>query len=294
VHAYVLGPPTDRSQLFKDKPTRKGRETYDEEATALAAAELAFFAAADMAEGRGADSMRPFDTKFQITPDQAESIDFYREYYFGSGTGEDAWRQIEHDWMLGAAQFALKLDNDTNNTSLALAFELADGRVLLFPADAQVGNWESWHANADGSPRTWDVDSRKVTAADLLKRTVLYKVGHHGSHNATLREKGLELMTDESLVAMVPVDEYIAHEKKGWRKMPFTPLMSRLKELARGRVLRGDESLDALRFSATSKHRDEIKAFLKHVSESDETITVTGKDGNPASRPLFVEYLVPA
>ena len=29
-------------------------------------------------------------------------------------------------------------------------------------------------------------------SADLLHRTIFYKVGHHGSHNATLRERGLE------------------------------------------------------------------------------------------------------
>jgi len=37
---------------------------------------------------------------------------------------------------------ALQLDNDTNNTSVALAIEFTDsGKVLLFPADAQVGSW---------------------------------------------------------------------------------------------------------------------------------------------------------
>lgn len=36
-----------------------------------------------------------------------------------------------------------------------------------------------------------------VTAHELLARTVFYKVGHHGSHNATLRALGLELMTNE-------------------------------------------------------------------------------------------------
>src|SRR5437867_12940176 len=98
--------------------------------------------------------------------------------------------------MAGAAEFALNLDSDTNNTSLALAFELNDGRVLLFPGDAQVGNWESWHVDADGKPRSWQVNGRDVIARKLLERTVLYKVGHHGSHNATLREQGLERMTD--------------------------------------------------------------------------------------------------
>ena len=75
---------------------------------------------------------------------------------------------------------------------------------------------------ANEQVHVWDVDNgkRQVTAEQLLNRTVLYKVGHHGSHNATLREKGLEMMTDADLVAMVPVDVYIAHEKKRWTRMP--------------------------------------------------------------------------
>ncbi len=102
------------------------------------------------------------------------------------------WRQIESDWLGAAGTLALQLDSDTNNTSLALAIELSPGgKVLLFPGDAQVGNWLSWHAlhwTREGEPE------RSVDAADLLRRTAFYKVGHHASHNATLREKGLELM----------------------------------------------------------------------------------------------------
>ena len=94
---------------------------------------------------------------------------------------------------------ALKLDSDTNNTSLALAIELVpSGKVLLFPGDAQAGNWNSWHKLK--WPRKDDPD-HPVTVADLMSRTVLYKVGHHASHNATLRDKGLELMVDPDLVS---------------------------------------------------------------------------------------------
>ena len=35
-----------------------------------------------------------------------------------------AWRSIDHDWLGVAAELALQLDRETNNTSLALAFEL--------------------------------------------------------------------------------------------------------------------------------------------------------------------------
>ena len=71
------------------------------------------------------------------------------------------------DWLGASADLALQLDSRTNNTSLVLAFELVDsGHVLLFAADAQVGNWLSWHDLA------WTVDDKPVTAADLLARTV--------------------------------------------------------------------------------------------------------------------------
>ena len=111
-------------------------------------------------------------------------------------------------------------------------------------------------ARCCSSPATprWATGSRGTTAqlaagrlsdaADLLRRTALYKVGHHASHNATLREKGLELMERPDLVAMIPVDEQMAHRPKGGNPdgwdMPFAPLLDRLKAKTRGRVLRAD------------------------------------------------------
>jgi len=57
-----------------------------------------------------------------------------------------------------------------NNTSVILLLE-AGKRKILLPGDAQIENW----AYALGNP-TW----RK-----LLEDVSLYKVGHHGSLNAT-------------------------------------------------------------------------------------------------------------
>ena len=68
-----------------------------------------------------------------------------------------------------------------NNTSLVLAFELPESnKVLLFVGDAQRGNWRSW---TEGG---WQDGEKTITVRDLMSRTVLYKVGHHGSHGATL------------------------------------------------------------------------------------------------------------
>jgi hypothetical protein len=182
----------------------------------------------------------PFDIRFRLQPDDKlmkPAMDSYRN----PGA---KWRRIDYDWLHGAADLALQLDNMTNNTSLALAIErIEDGKVFLFPADAQQGNWLSWHDPA----MKWTVKAgqgtREVTAADLLNRTVFYKVGHHASHNATAKAKDLELMqkTDE-LIAFIPVDRAVALKKSppgSWR-MPARPLYLRLLQQCQGRVLRSD------------------------------------------------------
>ena len=90
--------------------------------------------------------------------------------------------------------------------------------MLLFAADAQVGNWLSW--------QDLKVDGRRqsVTGPDLLDRAMFYKVGHHGSHNATLKEKGLEKMK-KLRVAMIPVDQQVAIKMR-WGAMPLESLVA--------------------------------------------------------------------
>lgn len=153
-------------------------------------------------------------------------------------------RRIDGEWLGSAEALALKIDGDVNNTSLALAIETGSGDVLLFPADAQVGNWLSWHDQVYPSKPAAPEPQTK-TAAHLLERTILYKVGHHGSHNATAQDKGLELMTSPALVAMIPVVDAVAGEQKtrhnpeGWA-MPYDKLYDRLKERTRQRIVKGD------------------------------------------------------
>jgi len=107
-------------------------------------------------------------------------------------------------------QLALDSDNDTNNTSLVLAFEFVkQGEVLLFVGDAQVGTWQSWAKVEFKLPER----AKPFPAIELLSRTVFYKVGHHCSHNATLKKGGLELMTRDDLVAFIPLDQETAKSK---------------------------------------------------------------------------------
>ena len=131
------------------------------------------------------------------------------------------------------SDLAIRLDRHLNNTSLALAIELEEnGRILLFPADAQVGNWRSWHTVE------WK-ERPGVTAESLLNRPVFYKVGHHASHNATLGEKGLELMTSDELRAVIPLDRKTA-EKRDWH-MPYDKLFERLVSKTGDRVYITDD-----------------------------------------------------
>jgi len=71
------------------------------------------------------------------------------------------------------------LDDVLNNTSLILLFEIeGDGgtKRLLFCGDAQIENWEFVLKPSDDAP-----------LLDRLTEVDLYKVGHHGSRNATPR-----------------------------------------------------------------------------------------------------------
>jgi beta-lactamase superfamily II metal-dependent hydrolase len=87
------------------------------------------------------------------------------------GEPSDAVKDLLHRISRESALMgAVALEQAVNNTSLMLAFEVGDA-VLLFPGDAQ---WGTWKLNLE--------DSRRK---ELLERTTFYKVGHHGSHNAT-------------------------------------------------------------------------------------------------------------
>lgn len=272
--AYVLGPPKSK-ELFKDRPSASGGEAYLAGAPPTLADSFFAASAAGLSDQENRDDPRafPFAEDYHITPGEAQNRAFFRKYYFGDSPGQSAaWRKIDDDWLGVANELALALDSDTNNTSLALAIELAASRhVLLFPGDAQVGSWLTWHSYATWRAHAHDEPDREATAEDLLGRTIFYKVGHHGSHNATLRARGLELMGEQGLVAMIPVDEQLA-KKLRWR-MPYEPLLNRLIEKTRGRVIRGDTGLPT-REQAQALTDVEWQRFRAATVESDNSLYI--------------------
>ena len=131
-------------------------------------------------------------------------------------------------WFIDRAENAFKrnlldivniLDSFMNNTSLILLFEF-NGKKLLFPGDAQLENW------------TYALSQPGVKA--LLSDVDLYKVGHHGSRNATPKVlwEGFEKRKSKhaaSVLKTMMSTRAGAYEKSEEGKVPATNLVTALK-----------------------------------------------------------------
>jgi hypothetical protein len=149
VRVDVLGPPT----VEQSDAIRTERHTDPNEFWHLAAATIA-----------AGDAERPSP----LFPDAAVDRDRIPQ--------EARWviPEIERLRSEELLSIVRMLDGVLNNTSLILLFEVGDTR-LLFPGDAQIENW-SYALFA--APNHDEIRARLATAS-------FYKVGHHGSLNAT-------------------------------------------------------------------------------------------------------------
>ncbi len=116
-----------------------------------------------------------------------------------------------------------RMDNFLNNTSVILLIKAGTKR-LLFGGDAQVENW----GFALGQPAL-------VTE---LKKVDLYKVGHHGSRNATPRSL-MELWpetpdsAEPRMVGLMSTSLHTGHgDEDNETEVPRGPLVDALKERA--------------------------------------------------------------
>jgi hypothetical protein len=279
VRVYVLGPPSDPAALKVTNPRKTKQEGYE-----LAADASGFVDALDLTgDGRDAERSQPFAAHHRRPEAVMASDDFFRRHYFGDGA-DDAKelerRKIDTSWLEAAEQLALALGDYTNNTSLALAFELEDtGEVLLFPGDAQIGSWNTWPG------LEWTITegatTRTVRIGDLLKRTVFYKASHHASHNGTLSGRaqnafGLEQMTHRDLVCVVPVDVKMSKAMNWDRTLPWQPLLTRLGEVTRGRLVLTDRAaVPPVAAKLALLSPAERKRFAKAVTVTDDFVDYT-------------------
>jgi beta-lactamase superfamily II metal-dependent hydrolase len=258
---HILGPPRD-ADLSGIKNKEDENEMYSLQKHLSLAGSQAFLNAAQNINGAAGFSSSPFGEKYHVN--SQEKKQFLSMY----NSKDMKWRQIENDWLETSEQLALALNTYTNNTSLAMAIEFEEsGKVLLFPADAQSGNWISWHG--EEVTKALKKNGGK-TARQLLNSTVFYKVGHHGSHNGTASKSGLDKMGNSTtLVAMMPlVQDKIPSVWGGAKNFPAKGLYEELIKKTNGAVLRTDEGLIKKTSAKELREKNLSASMLKKLNEA--------------------------
>jgi beta-lactamase superfamily II metal-dependent hydrolase len=188
--AQILGPPRDEKFLARLDPPKGDR----------------FFKLDDSGKPVPADPITPFEKKWIATAKTFPSLP----------SVSDAEKKTLKDTIDNVAELAFALDQAINNTSV-VALLTYRGKNLLFPGDAQYGNWESWMNKPEGE--------------SILGHIDFFKVAHHGSHNATPKS-ALEKM-GEGFAAM------ISTQNRPWPSIPFKKMLVRLEQKASA-VVRSD------------------------------------------------------
>jgi beta-lactamase superfamily II metal-dependent hydrolase len=199
-----------------------------------------------------ADAQMPDDGElnpFKKWPDSVAdySVSAFREYRTAAqinagqhGTPPQL-AKVLHDVQPDVlAATADALDGTLNNQSLVVLFTCQDKR-LLFVGDAQWGNWEYW---LYGKPVTGKDPGITPSAKQILSSIDFYKVGHHGSTNATpipvveaLNPKCVAMCSTETGYPK-PKRTY-GNPAKG-TEVPRTKLMDALEKQIGNKLVRSD------------------------------------------------------
>jgi hypothetical protein len=202
---HVLGPPTDQSFLSQMNPP-KGHHF------------LRLNSDGDI-EPVGSP---PFTSKWLIPSDPeqfAQGTAGFKEIGFSASDAE----KLKTIAGLPLDDLAFALDQVMNNTSLVTLL-IFRGHHLLFPGDAQWGNWRNFLVNE--SPD------------DILPLIDFFKVAHHGSINATppevIDKMSMGKMGQGKFGAMVST------EIDTFNKVPLPALLTAFDTKSGQRIVRSD------------------------------------------------------
>jgi hypothetical protein len=121
-------------------------------------------------------------------------------------------------------------DQTLNNQSLVILFGFG-GKNLLFAGDAQWGNWENFlYGGAYGTPGHTEMTAK---AKAVLGKIDFYKVGHHGSANATPKDAVAAMRL--GCVGMCSTQIHAYNE------VPREPLLQALSARMNGQIARSDQ-----------------------------------------------------
>jgi hypothetical protein len=188
LEASILGPPPiDDLDLMKLMDLQKGVGEY----------------LAGEGEGNGNGPYDPFGPAWEVTPPNLSPNDAKRSFTlaglrewqiqrslleFSSVADAEAARlrmeeALKASQPIAALVAATTLNSFLNNQSLVVLFKFKN-KKLLFVGDAQAGNWEHWLYGTD-APNKTGASAVSSSAEQILTSLDFYKVGHHGSTNAT-------------------------------------------------------------------------------------------------------------
>ena len=184
IKVHVLGPPTiDQYPAVARQRSRDADEfwqLYQGLARGLSPADFGLDLDAD--EPFGAPGDASSEESMAAEPDPAAlEAPMPRQKVGDPGPVRWLTDQLSRQQVNSLLRIVRILDDVLNNTSVILLFEVPGARPLklLFPGDAQIENWE--YALKVVKEKERDAN------LDLLRNIDLYKVGHHGSRNATPR-----------------------------------------------------------------------------------------------------------
>jgi hypothetical protein len=259
--AQILGPPPQSAKAFVQlTDLKKGVGQYLD---------------STKASDTGARAIHPFLPHWFADPQQdypMRDVSGFPIDYKGLGAMVD---DAQPD-MLAAA--AAKIDTFLNNQSLVVLFKFG-GKSLLFVGDAQAGNWENWLYKLDAPAQDpTKVKAEIITESQQILETIdFYKVGHHGSTNATpiaVVDALSKNHTANGFVAMcsTQVDVYGNPDKN--TEVPRLPLMKAL----------GDEC------ALVRSDSFDIKTSEGTVKADPGTSLPVPKVGKLVKGNLYVEY----
>jgi hypothetical protein len=166
-----------------------------------------------------ATPVAPFDEVFRITAQRYPTAAF-REY--NRHEIEQSVMDLQPDMLAAKARQA---DKTLNNQSLVVLFTF-NGKHLLFAGDAQWGNWENflYGGKAGASGHT----ALTQQSRSILASLDFYKVGHHGSTNATPKD-ALNAMR-EGCVAMCSTEPGCYGKPSSGTEVPRIPLLEAIEK----------------------------------------------------------------
>ncbi len=255
--AQILGPPpTDAADFMKLMDLKKGVGQY-------------------LGEAEDGDGIifDPFGKSWHANAaDYPPSAfrEFARESRKSNSFAMEAAVQAAQPGLLFTA--AKKLDDFLNNQSLVVLFTFG-GKKLLFAGDAQGGNWEYWMFG--GTPeKAPSADNIDKDSASILSHLDFYKVGHHGSTNATPISAVETMGGDFASMCSTQEDSFgsVANDSE----VPRIPLLEALAK--KSKIVRSDQLAVTQPGSKVPATKDSPKRLPKP------------KRGRFEKGPIYIDY----